>query len=64
MARMTKAEKEAERKVEDSFNRLGKGITFPIMTLGKLMQAGIDALKAGTDLDTAMKDAINKYRVN
>jgi hypothetical protein len=64
MARQTKQEKQIDNLVEAAFNRHGHNIQFNIMDLGKIHKAGVEAVKTGQDLDTAMLAAIAQYRVS
>jgi pyruvate-formate lyase len=63
MARQTKQEKQIDNLVEAAFNQHGHHIQFNVMDLGKIHRAGVDAVKAGQDLDAAMLAAIAQYRV-
>jgi hypothetical protein len=62
MKRMTKEEKAREKAIEAAFYRHGNGIPINIMNLSKISEAGRKALQEGTDLDTAVKAAIELYR--
>jgi hypothetical protein len=64
MPRMTKAEKLVEMEVERSFKVHGSGVQFDIMDLGKITEAGKSAAKAGTNIEEAVKAAIQTYRKN
>jgi hypothetical protein len=63
MARQTKQEKQIDSLVAAAFNQYGYHIQFNIMDLGKIHKAGVDAVKAGQDLDAAMIAAIAQYEV-
>lgn len=64
MARMTKAEKAFNKAFEEAFYRLCFGVQFNIFDLGKVKRSVEAAVKAGTDMDTAVKAAAATYRVN
>lgn len=50
--------------VETFFNKHGKNTVFPIMSLGKIMDAGLKALPNGNDAaEQAVVEAIATYRV-
>ncbi len=63
MARTTKREREIEKLVSASFNRVGKNQQIPIHKLADIRAAGVLALANGADeaaLDVAMAEAIRK----
>jgi hypothetical protein len=62
MARQTKQDKQIDQAVEAAFYRHGNHVQFNIMDLSKIHRAGVEAVKAGQDLDTAMLAAVAKYR--
>ena len=61
MARMTKEEKRIEREVNAAFSKVAQGREINVMDIGKVMQAGEDAGKAGKDIHTAVEDAYNLF---
>lgn len=64
MARMTKAAKLIETQVEAAFTKYGERVQFDMMDLGKIMNAGRDAIRAGESVDEAMIAAVARYRKN
>ena len=61
------SKKALEREIERIYGKHGHGVQVPIMDLGKIFKAGEDAYASSGDLDavdTAVKDAIQKYRKN
>jgi len=62
MARMTKAAKAIETAVEAAYSKHFNQVPVNMMDLGKIMNVGRDALKAGQDLDAAMIGAVAKFR--
>jgi len=64
MARMTKAAKAVEQKIEAAFKRHGSNVQFNIMDLSKITAAGRDALNEGRNLDDAVIAAVRQYRKN
>lgn len=63
MARRTKEAIRIERESEAAFKKHGSGIEFDIFDLGKISKAGEDAGKAGEDIEAAVIEAIEKYRI-
>lgn len=50
--------------IETFFNKHGKNIQFPIMSLGKIMDAGLKALPNGNDVaEQAVIEAIAAHRI-
>lgn len=50
--------------VETFFNKHGKNAVFPIMSLGKIMDAGLKALPNGNDAaEQAVVEAIAAHRI-
>ena len=64
MARMSKADRAIEDRVNAAFSKHANCVQFNIMDLGKVTDAGRDALRAGNDLDAAMIAAVAQYRQN
>ena len=64
MARQTKAEKLIDTVVEAAYGRNCSGVQFDIFDVGKVMDAGRAAARAGTSVDDAMIAAVAKYRKN
>ena len=64
MARMSKADKAIETRVEAAFKKHSSCVQFDIMDLSKIMGAGRDALRDECDLDEAMIVAVAQYRQN
>lgn len=62
MARQTKAQKSVDKLVNAAFQRNCSNVQFNIMDLGKVMNAGRDAIVGGQDLDEAMIAAKEQYR--
>ncbi len=62
MARMTKAAKAIETQVNAAFRTHANCVQFNIFDVGKVMDAGRDALIAGDSLDDAMIAAVQQYR--
>jgi hypothetical protein len=66
MARMTKAEKAVELKVEIFCNQATKGVTIPMMSIGKIWAAGKAAVLAGGSDEVvlaAIVNAVNAVKV-
>jgi hypothetical protein len=63
MARQTKEDKRIEKAVDEAFKKNSSGIQFNVMDLGKISEAGIKAGKEGKDIEAAVKEAIEKYRI-
>ncbi len=63
MARMTKQEKNVENAVDKYFKIHGNNIQFNIMDLGKIHSAGVNAGLTGGNIEQAVINAIEKYRV-
>lgn len=63
MARKTKEDKRIEKAVDDAFKKHGNGIQFNMMDLGKISAAGTKAGQEGKDIEAAVKEAIEQYRV-
>ena len=64
---MKKAQKIIENQVSAIFYKIGNGIQFNIMNLGKISDAAKNVLIAGGSLELAeeaMAEAIEVYRVN
>lgn len=64
MPRMSKADKKIEKDVEAAYRKLGSGVQISVFDLGKILDAGRDAAKAGQDIEEAIKAGIAKYRQN
>ena len=64
MARQTKAEKAIEATVEAAFRKHANGVQINMMDLGKVMNAGRNAARAGASVDDAMIAAVAQYRQN
>lgn len=62
--RQTKQEKAQDQLIEQTYYRLGQGVQINIMDIGKVFAMGRAALKAGQDLDEAIKLAISHLRQN
>jgi hypothetical protein len=63
MARQTKEDKRIDKAVEESFKKHSSNMQFNVMDLGKIHAAGVKAGKEGKDIDTAVKEAIEQYRI-
>ena len=64
---MKKAQKIIENQVQAIFNKLGSGIQFNIMDLGKISNSAKNVLVAGGSIEVAeaaMAVAISLYKVN
>ena len=64
MARKTKEDKRIDELANAAFKAHGNGVQVGIMDIGKVLDAGRDAAKAGGDVDEAVKAAFAKYRKN
>ena len=62
MARKTKAEKAADKLVEQAYYRHFDRVQVNIMDLGKIMNIGRTAIAEGRDLDEAMAGAVDTFR--
>lgn len=61
--RKTRAEKAIEDRVKAAYEIHGNRVQVPMLDLGKIHQAGMEAGRAGEDIDAAVKAAIARYRV-
>jgi len=61
---MTKAEKLIDDQVHAAFKAHANCVQINMMDLGKVLDAGRNALKAGHNLDEAMAVAVAQYRKN
>lgn len=61
---MKLTQKKMDKLIDEAYNRLGKGVQINIMDIGKVFTMGRAALTNGTDLDTAINEAIAKLRQN
>lgn len=64
MARKTSVDKAIDEQVETAFQKHGSCVEFNVMDLGKIMNAGRDAARAGTSVDDAVIRAVEQYRKN
>lgn len=64
MARMTKAEKAAEKLYHDLYSKHCSNVQFSVMDLGNVHRETMNAIKAGSEPDAAMIAARDKYRKN
>lgn len=62
MKRMT--QKQADKLIDATFNRVASGVQIPLMSIPKIFAAGRSALAEGRDLDTAIRDIVAVLRVN
>lgn len=63
MPRQTKEDKRIEAAVNAAFYKHGNCRQFSIMDLGKIRNAGIEAGKAGQDINAAVAAACDEYEV-
>ena len=61
MARMTKQEKIIEKAAEAAFHKVGSNRQFSIFDLSKIQAAGVEAGKAGKDIEAAVSAACDIY---
>jgi hypothetical protein len=64
MKRQTKAEKQADKQIEQAFYRVANGAQINVMDLGKVFSAGRAAIAEGKDLDAAIRAIVAVLRQN
>jgi hypothetical protein len=64
MKRQTKAEKQADKQIEQAFYRVASGAQINVMDIGKVFSTGRAALAEGKDLDTAIREIVAILRQN
>lgn len=65
MARMTKAEKLAEQRIENAYRTHCSGVQISVMDIGKVFAAGRKAIADGADdaaLGVALKEFVETIR--
>ncbi len=62
-SKVTKQEKKTERAIDQAFKRHGNRVQIPVMKLGPLFDDVRRDVVAGLNVDTAMIDAVKRYRV-
>lgn len=64
MARLTKVEKELEKKSEAIYYKYFNCVPVNLMKLGEISEKIKTILVNGLDLDSSMNELVNKYRIN
>ena len=57
-------EKQTQKIVDAAFYKVSSNRQIPIMKLGAISKAGMDAAKAGEDIEAAVLAAVNEYAIN
>ena len=63
MAHQTKEDKRIDKAIDDAFKKHGNNVQIPMLDLGKILDAGRKAGKEGKDIESAVKEAIEIFRV-